>query len=86
MPLIARLGDTSTHGGAIVTAASERSKCEGKRIARHTDILNCPIHGPTPIVTHSQKMLCEGLHVARHGDLTACGAALISGATKSYDE
>ncbi len=85
MPLIARLGDTSTHGGAIVTSAS-KSLCEGALIARHTDILDCPIHGPNPIVEHSGKMLCEGLFVARHGDATACGATLISGATKSYDE
>lgn len=85
MPLIARLGDTSTHGGAIVTSAS-KSLCEGALIARKDDILNCPIHGPNPIVGHSQKMLCEGKRVARHGDLTACGAALISGATKTYDE
>ena len=85
MPMIARLGDTSTHGGAIVTSAS-KSYCEGQLIARHTDILNCPIHGPNPIVEHSSKMWCEGLEVARHGDHTACGAALISGATKSPDE
>jgi uncharacterized Zn-binding protein involved in type VI secretion len=85
MPLIARLGDTSTHGGAIITSAS-KSLCEGQLIARKTDILNCPIHGPNPIVGHSSKMWCEGLEVARHGDATACGAALISGATKSFDE
>jgi len=85
MPLIARLGDTSTHGGAIVTSAS-KSLCEGKLIARHTDILGCPIHGPNPIVEHSEKLWCEGLQVARHGDATQCGATLISGATKSYDE
>ena len=85
MPLIARLGDTSSHGGEIVTSAS-KTLCEGKLIARRTDILACPIHGPNPIVEHSEKMLCEGLHVARHGDATACGATLISGATKSYDE
>lgn len=85
MPLIARLGDTSTHGGAIITSAS-KSLCEGALIARRTDILGCPIHGPNPIVGHSSKMWCEGLEVARHGDATACGAALISGATKSFDE
>jgi len=85
MPLYARLGDTSTHGGAIVTSAA-RSKCEGPLIARKGDILACPIHGPNPIVTHSRKQLVEGPFLARQGDLTACGAALISGATKSYDE
>jgi len=85
MPLIARLGDTSTHGGSIITSASE-SKCEGALIARRGDILDCPIHGPNPIVGHSSAMKCEGEWVARHGDVTACGAALISGATKSEDE
>lgn len=85
MPLLCRLGDTSTHGGAIVTSAS-KSYCEGELIARETDILDCPIHGPNPIVGHSTKWKVEGLFVARHGDPTACGAALISGATKTIDE
>lgn len=85
MPLIARLGDTSDHGGSISTSAS-RSKCEGKLIARQGDILDCPIHGPNPIVEHSSKLLCEGKPVARHGDATQCGATLISGAIKSFDE
>lgn len=85
MPLICRLGDTSTHGGAIITSAA-KTKHEGALTAREGDILNCPIHGPNPIVGHSQKQKVEGKWVARHGDLTACGAALISGATKSYDE
>jgi len=85
MPLIARLGDTSTHGGAIITSAA-KSLCEGALIARRTDILACPIHGPNPIVEHSEKMLCEGLEVARDGDATACGARLISGAVITKDE
>lgn len=85
MPLICRLGDTSDHGGAIITSAS-KTLCEGALIARETDILDCPIHGPNPIVEHSSKLKVEGLFVARHGDHTACGAALISGATKSIDE
>lgn len=85
MPLWARLGDTSDHGGAIVTSAS-KTLCEGALVARETDILDCPIHGPNPIVEHSVKYKVEGLFVARHGDATACGAKLISGATKTIDE
>ena len=85
MPLIARLNDTSSHGGVIVTSAS-KSKCEGELIAREGDILNCPIHGPNPIVGHSSKLMVEGKFCARHGDVTACGATLVSGATKSFDE
>lgn len=85
MPLIARLGDTSSHGGAIITSAS-KTLCEGALIARESDILDCPIHGPNPIVGHSSKLLVEGKFCARHGDATACGATLISGATKTMDE
>lgn len=85
MPLICRLGDTSTHGGEIVTSAS-KTMHEGALTAREGDILDCPIHGPNPIVEHSQKQMVEGKFVARQGDHTACGAALISGATKSFDE
>lgn len=85
MPMIARLGDTSSHGGEIVTSAA-KTYCEGHLIARETDILNCPIHGPNPIVEHSSKLKVEGLFVARHGDATQCGATLVSGATRSPDE
>lgn len=80
MPLIVRLGDTSSHGGAVITAAA-KSLAEGQRIARVTDILNCPLHGPNPIVEGSATFLTEGQRTARNGDHTQCGAALISGAT-----
>ena len=85
MPLICRLGDTSTHGGAIVTSAA-KTYYEDKLAARIGDILNCPIHGPNPIVEGSSKQVVEGSPLARQGDHTACGAALISGCTKSEDE
>lgn len=81
MPLIARLGDTGTHGGSIISSAS-KWKCEGALIARRGDIYACPIHGPNPIVEGSGLWRCEGAPVARHGDATACGATLISGASK----
>lgn len=81
MPLIARLGDTGTHGGSIVTSAS-KWRCEGAFIARRGDTYLCPEHGPNPIVGGSSIWKCEDAGIARHGDLTACGATLISGATK----
>lgn len=82
MPLIIRLTDTSDHGGAVVTSAS-KSLAEGQLIARIGDILDCPLHGPNPIVEGSPNTLCEGKQVAREGDHTECGAALISGASKT---
>lgn len=81
MPLIVRLGDTSNHGGQVVTAASHWW-CEDARIARIGDILNCPIHGPQPIVTGSGIWQCEDSPIARDGDVAACGAVLFSGAVK----
>lgn len=80
MPLIIRLGDTSSHGGQVITAA-QNTLAEGQRVARITDILDCPEHGPNPIIEGSANFLAEGQRVARHGDHTQCGAALISGAT-----
>ena len=85
MALIVRLGDTGTHGGAVVSSAS-KWKCEGALIARKGDIYACPIHGPNPIVGSSSKFKCEGAYIARHGDATLCGASLISGATKQFDD
>jgi uncharacterized Zn-binding protein involved in type VI secretion len=81
MPLIVRLGDTSSHGGAVVGSAS-KWKCEGMLIARKTDAFACPLHGINAIAEGSGKWLCEGLPIARHGDATDCGASLISGASK----
>lgn len=83
MPLIVRLGDTSSHGGTVISSADKWS-CEGKLIARQGDLHSCPIpgHGVTPIVSGSSKFICEGDPVARTGDTTGCGASLISGATK----
>lgn len=82
MPLIVRLGDTSTHGGSVVSAAS-KSHAEGPRIARLGDILACPIHGAQPIVQGSPNVPIENKPCARHGDAVACGATLISGASRT---
>lgn len=83
MPLIVRLGDSSSHGGTVISSA-DRWTCEGKLIARKGDLHSCPIpgHGVTSIVSGSSKFICEGDPVARTGDATGCGATLVSGATK----
>lgn len=83
MPLIVRLGDTSTHGGAVITSAA-KTYVEGRLMARKGDLLACPIHGANPIVEGSADSIFEGKECARHGDHTACGAALISGATRTF--
>ena len=83
MPRIVRLGDTSSHGGTVISSAS-KWQCEGVLIARKGDLHSCPIpgHGVTAIVSGSGKYQCEGAPIAREGDTCGCGAALISGASK----
>ena len=83
---VARLGDTSDHGGVIITAG--QTIVEGKRVARVGDLHDCPIpgHGVTPITTGSPRWRCEGARVARTSSLTGCGASIIGGAQKTVCE
>jgi uncharacterized Zn-binding protein involved in type VI secretion len=82
MPPPIRLGDTSSHGGEMVTSSS-KSPIEGPNVCRIGDLLACPIHGLNPVVEGSPDTLAEGPPVARQGDHTACGAALISSCKKT---
>lgn len=81
MPLIVRLGDTSDHGGQVISA-NDRWTCEGPLIARLGDLFDCPVHGVNPIAQGSDIWRCRSQPIARHGDHTSCGAALVSGAVK----
>lgn len=76
---VVRLGDTSSHGGAVISAAS-RTYLAGVRVARKGDLHACPIpgHGVTPIVTGAEGCLVEGQPVAREGDVAGCGAVLVA--------
>lgn len=80
---IARLGDTSTHGGFIITSA-DRTYCEGEKIARVGDLLDCPIHGINPIVSGSGDHYVEDQACARSSSTTACGAVIIGGASRTF--
>lgn len=81
--LVVRLGDTSSHGGTVVSSAA-KTEAEGLLVARVTDLFSCPIHGVQTIIEGSGDTEVEGLAVARNGDRISCGGALISLASKSY--
>ena len=91
MPLILRLGDPGSHGGAVCTAAG-RSLAEGVPIARIGDTYCCPLHGGNPIVSGASFTACEGSgslglpRVALNGSRSACGATLTATATSTYVE
>lgn len=81
---IIRLGDLTSHGGVVVSAASA-SLVEGKPPARVGDMTSCPIpgHGANPIVSGDGTCVIDGSPVARQGDVTACGATLIASQSTS---
>ena len=83
----ARLGDMSSHGGVIITAAM-RTVVNGMPLARMGDLHACPIpgHGVTPIVTGSPDTITEGMPNARIGDVTACGAVIVTGSLDTNDD
>ena len=77
---IARLGDSSNHGGKIISGAA-RQLVNGKPAARKGDQHICPLegHGVTPITTGSSRTMIEGQPAARVGDSVGCGAVITSG-------
>ena len=84
MALIARIGDSSTHGGTIISCCAI-TRVEGKLVARVTDLHSCPIpgHGITPIVDGSGNYKTEGHITAVYGSSTGCGAIITPSSTVS---
>ena len=80
MPSVARLGDSSSHGGTIITSAS-KTYDNGILVARVGDLHSCPIpgHGVTAITSGSGHFVCEGQIVAVVGSVCGCGAVISSG-------
>ena len=74
----ARLGDVSSHGAVIITAAM-RTFVNGRPAARLGDLHVCPFHGITPIVTGDPDTIIEGRPSARVGDITGCLAVIVTG-------
>lgn len=79
MKRVIRLGDPTTHGGKVVSAAAT-SSINGIKVARMGDKVTCPLtgHGVGTIVEGDPNWLIEGIPVALEGHKTSCGASLIS--------
>jgi uncharacterized Zn-binding protein involved in type VI secretion len=61
---IIRIGDKTSHGGAV-----QSGSVAGLGVARKGDKVSCPIegHGPTTIVEGHPGYLDNGIHVAFQG-------------------
>ncbi|MEM5367069.1 PAAR domain-containing protein [Paraburkholderia azotifigens] len=75
-----RLGDTTDHGGEVITA-SETMRYDGRRVARKGDLVTCPLHpavNPNVILEGDENITDAGVPVARDGHHARCGCRLIS--------
>lgn len=76
---IIRIGDKTTHGGAVLSGSATMI-FGGIGVARKGDKVSCPQrgHGPTIITEGNPDYLDNGIPVAFHGHKCACGCTLIS--------
>ena len=79
MAQIVRLGDTSSHGGTMISA-SGKFKVNGKIVCINGDMHSCPIpyHGITAVIS-TTTLNSNGQPVTRTGDSVGCGAVLVTG-------
>ncbi|PRX28063.1 putative Zn-binding protein involved in type VI secretion [Paraburkholderia sp. BL18I3N2] len=90
MSNLIRLGDTTDHGGEVITA-SDTMRYGGRRVARADDLVKCPLHPelePNAILEGDNRITDHGVPVARQGHLTTCGCRLVSSLisdTSSFD-
>jgi uncharacterized Zn-binding protein involved in type VI secretion len=80
MIALIRLGDTTDHGGEVITA-SQTMRYRGRRVARVGDLVKCPLHPevqPNMILEGDRKITDRGTPVARQGHHATCGCSLIS--------
>lgn len=73
---VARLGDTTDHGGRIIDAAPDL-KHMGIRVALNGHPVECPKCGGVYPIIATGKRTHRGVRVAFIGDRTACGATLV---------
>ena len=76
---VVRLGDHTSHGGAVITASATHT-IAGIGIARVGDQVSCPKagHGVNKIVEGAATYTVGGRQVALHGHRCACGCTLIA--------
>ncbi|AXF18005.1 PAAR domain-containing protein [Paraburkholderia caledonica] len=75
-----RLGDSTDHGGEVITA-SDTMHYGGRRVARKGDHVTCAQHPdvkPNVIIEGDEKITDHGVPVARQGHRATCGCSLIS--------
>lgn len=77
---VIRLGDRTSHGGEVITAA-DNYEIMGKKVARENDMVTCPIpgHRGGGIIGGDKNWTINGRAVALEGpSMAPCGAQIFS--------
>jgi uncharacterized Zn-binding protein involved in type VI secretion len=76
---VIRLGDSTSHGGKVVSVSASHFTVDGIPVARVGDACSCPIkgHDNCTIAEGDPHHVIDGVAVAYEGHKTTCGAALI---------
>ncbi|WUR11648.1 PAAR domain-containing protein [[Empedobacter] haloabium] len=84
MPNVIRLGDSTSHGGKVVSVSATHFKVGGIAVARVGDKCTCPIkgHDGCTIAEGNPRHKIGGVAVAYEGHKTSCGATLLASAPK----
>lgn len=79
MKRVIRLGDPTSHGGYVLSAASQR-QVFGQPLACRGDAVSCPLPGHVNcvIVEGDDSWQVDGKAVALEGHRVSCGATLIA--------
>jgi uncharacterized Zn-binding protein involved in type VI secretion len=80
MRKVIRLGDTTSHGGKVVSTRATNFKVGGIPVACVGDSCTCPVrgHNGCTIASGSARHRIKGVSIAFDDDVTSCGATLKS--------
>lgn len=86
MRKVIRLGDSTTHGGKVISVQVTHFVVDGVPVACVGDVCTCPIpgHNGCTIVSGSPRHRIKGVSIAFEDDSTSCGAKLISSAEQFH--
>lgn len=82
MPLVARLGSLSSHGGVLIAPVAKDIEAGDIPVAHVGTLHACPIfgHGVTPVTTGISSVKAGGPPIATVGSVCGCGAVVVTGA------
>ena len=89
MPPVARVGDSTAHGGTVIGPGVSNVMIAGMPAAVVGDIHVCaivqtpatPHPTKTPFTAGSSSVMVGGRPLLRVGDMAACGASIVIGAS-----